>query len=225
MRAAQERRGRAVVVGRGAAPVGLRVFEIADHVDLVVERLERLQDLRELEAGALGRRRPLGHDRAVREVDAAEPGSRPAAAVWASAVAAGTIDSRNGNASVTPAPCRNVRRDRCFLVHDSCHTVTPSGLMTVRVEPRALRPSSFSSETGRFRRCRATATRTGCRSRPARRTIARTVGMSALVHRPAERISQQLLGDRRHRTHRIGSSSACRRSAGPLSGVPSASCP
>src|SRR5262245_46392363 len=37
------------------------------------------------------------------------------AADWASAVAAGTIESRSGSASVTPAPRRNVRRERCFL--------------------------------------------------------------------------------------------------------------
>src|SRR5262245_22173313 len=31
-------------------------------------------------------------------------------------VAAGTMDSRNGKAIVTPAPWRKVRRERCFLV-------------------------------------------------------------------------------------------------------------
>src|SRR5262245_59493917 len=36
--------------------------------------------------------------------------------VAACAVMAGIIDSRNGNASVAPVPCKNVRRDRCFLV-------------------------------------------------------------------------------------------------------------
>src|SRR5438034_11094578 len=38
------------------------------------------------------------------------------AAVLLSGVCAGTIDSRNGSATVTPAPRRNVRRERCFLV-------------------------------------------------------------------------------------------------------------
>jgi hypothetical protein len=38
------------------------------------------------------------------------------AAVPARAVAAGTIDSRKGNASVTPVPLRKVLRERCFLV-------------------------------------------------------------------------------------------------------------
>src|SRR5437867_6282848 len=38
------------------------------------------------------------------------------AAVLLSGVCAGTMDSRNGNAIVTPAPRRNVRRERCFLV-------------------------------------------------------------------------------------------------------------
>ena len=75
-RAAEKRGGRAVVIRRRAAAVGIGVPQIADDVDLVVERLERLQDRRELEAGALGCRRPLRHDRAVREVDRAEPRPR-----------------------------------------------------------------------------------------------------------------------------------------------------
>src|SRR2546422_8562558 len=41
---------------------------------------------------------------------------RGLAAVCASGVAAGTIDSRKGKAMVTPAPRRNVRRERCFFV-------------------------------------------------------------------------------------------------------------
>src|SRR5215467_12254169 len=40
----------------------------------------------------------------------------PLAAVCASAVPAGTIDSRNGSAIDTPTPRRNVRRDRCILL-------------------------------------------------------------------------------------------------------------
>src|SRR6185436_17642801 len=42
------------------------------------------------------------------------------AAVPARAVAAGTIDSSRGNASVTPVPLRNVRRERCFLLMNTC---------------------------------------------------------------------------------------------------------
>src|SRR6266446_4252997 len=38
------------------------------------------------------------------------------AAVFASGVWAGTMDSRNGNATATPAPRRKVRRDKCFFV-------------------------------------------------------------------------------------------------------------
>jgi len=38
------------------------------------------------------------------------------AAVFRWAVAAGTIASRNGNATVAPSPRRTVRRERCFLV-------------------------------------------------------------------------------------------------------------
>ena len=39
-----------------------------------------------------------------------------AAEVAASAVPAGTIDSRSGSARLTPVPFRNVRRDSDFLV-------------------------------------------------------------------------------------------------------------
>src|SRR6185503_19024935 len=38
------------------------------------------------------------------------------AAVWARAVQAGIIASRSGRPTVTPAPRRNVRRERCFFV-------------------------------------------------------------------------------------------------------------
>src|SRR5215510_15026535 len=38
------------------------------------------------------------------------------AAVWRWGVCAGSIDSRNGKATVTPTPWRNVRRGMCFLV-------------------------------------------------------------------------------------------------------------
>src|SRR5262245_35819182 len=47
------------------------------------------------------------------------------AAVCASGVAAGIIDSRNGSATLTPTPWRNVRRDRWFLVmKDMCSLPT-----------------------------------------------------------------------------------------------------
>ena len=52
----------------------------------------------------------------------------PLAAVCASAVPAGTIDSRNGSAIVTPTPCRNVRRDRCFLVMNAMVGSRAAGL-------------------------------------------------------------------------------------------------
>src|ERR1700691_4099629 len=39
----------------------------------------------------------------------------PAAAVFLSRVCAGSIASSNGNASVTPKPCKKVRRGRCFF--------------------------------------------------------------------------------------------------------------
>ena len=105
---------RAQRVDRGR--VGRLVAEAADDVQLVAERLERLEDRRELEAGALGGRRPLVHDGAVRDVDEAEARHAAFAAVCASSVRAGIIESSSGSARVTPMPRRNVRRGRCFLV-------------------------------------------------------------------------------------------------------------
>ena len=90
--------------------------ESADDVQAVAERLERLEDRRELEAGALGGGRPLVHDRAVRHVDEAEAGRGACAAVCASSVRAGIIESSSGNARLTPTPFRNVLRGKCFLV-------------------------------------------------------------------------------------------------------------
>src|SRR5678815_1090048 len=40
---------------------------------------------------------------------------RVACATWPRAIA-GSIDSSSGSDSVTPMPCRNVRRERCFFV-------------------------------------------------------------------------------------------------------------
>jgi hypothetical protein len=39
-----------------------------------------------------------------------------AAAVFASSVLAGTIESSNGSANEAPMPFRTVRRERCFFV-------------------------------------------------------------------------------------------------------------
>ena len=74
MRAAQEHRGRARVIGAGvrALAAGQRVREVADDDDAVAELLERLERLGEREAAAFRRRRPLVHRGAVRDVDAAE---------------------------------------------------------------------------------------------------------------------------------------------------------
>src|SRR5688500_8808156 len=67
-----------------------------------------------------------------------------AAAVRRSGVSAGTIDSSSGNASVTPAPRRNVRRAMCFLATNI------SGSLTAHYEPQ--RPShSAANLIGRDR--------------------------------------------------------------------------
>ena len=77
-RAGQEHgRGARVVRARrdvgAAGPGDVRMREAADDVDAIAERLERLQDLGEREAGPLRGRRPLVHRRAVRHVERDEP--------------------------------------------------------------------------------------------------------------------------------------------------------
>jgi hypothetical protein len=44
-------------------------------------------------------------------------------------VCAGSIDSRNGSATVTPAPRNNVRRERCFFVMKFMTTSPIGGLL------------------------------------------------------------------------------------------------
>src|SRR5687767_7224924 len=72
-----------------------------------------------------------------------------AAAVSRDGVNAGSIESSSGNASVTPAPRRNVRRGMCFLAtnivvsllgtHSRIHALHP------HLELRALHDSQYDS--------------------------------------------------------------------------------
>ena len=84
------------------------------------------------------------------------------AAVWPSSVAAGIIDSSSGNASVTPAPCRKVRRDKCVLVMKDIVIL----YFFTRFWNESLSMMPMTSEENRLLFV------------PARRTIARTVGIS-----------------------------------------------
>src|SRR4029079_9819973 len=64
---------------------------------------------------------------------------RPAAAVFASAVRAGTIASRNGSAIVAPMPRRTVRRLTCFFVrYISPLLSVRTGVRAAHAERRAL---------------------------------------------------------------------------------------
>ena len=69
--AGQEARGPGLV-----DVVGPLVAEPRHHEQAVAEPRQRLENRRDLEAGAVGRRRPLLHDDAVRHVDDAEPPHR-----------------------------------------------------------------------------------------------------------------------------------------------------
>ena len=76
-RARQELRGASAMHGatlRGFAVAILR--QSTDDRQLIPERLERLENLRVLEAGALGARRPFVDDHAVRQIDDAKPPDR-----------------------------------------------------------------------------------------------------------------------------------------------------
>src|SRR5262245_38847755 len=73
IRAAQIGRGRTAMIGRrGATTKRLRMTEVTNHVDVVAERLQGLEDFGELEAGTVLCRSPLIHRCTVREVDGAE---------------------------------------------------------------------------------------------------------------------------------------------------------
>src|SRR6185295_14292534 len=66
---------------------------------------------------------------------------RAFAAVCASGVPAGTIDSRNGSAMVTPTPRRNVRCDRCIFemnINDSGSPILRRGLLHFHLKWLAL---------------------------------------------------------------------------------------
>ena len=93
----------------------MRSRQVLHDDERVLERLERLQDRRELEAGAGRLREELVDDGAVRNVDGAEPQARRRRPRLASGVSAGTIASRNGSAMAAPMPRRNVRRGSDIL--------------------------------------------------------------------------------------------------------------
>ena len=82
-----------VVAGAVAERVGVLVREAAQARASVAERLERLQDARELERRRRPLRRPVGHRHAVRDVGEDERSGRPAAAVPGLEAKAGVIAS------------------------------------------------------------------------------------------------------------------------------------
>src|SRR6267142_4321843 len=103
------------------------------------------------------------------------------AAVLLSGVCAGTIDSSSGNATVTPAPRRNVRRERCFLVMNMACYLTLWEVTTTSTKSTEIlcflcllwflflsTLLSPSSETARSSRCREQATRSDSRFAPHR---------------------------------------------------------
>ena len=112
---AAEPRGRAQRMHRRG--VGSLMSQTADDVHAIAERFERLEESERIRSPApsvFGVH--LIHDRAVRHVHETRAGDSQLAAARFARSARGTMESRNGSASVAPAPCRNVRRERCFFV-------------------------------------------------------------------------------------------------------------
>jgi len=65
-------RGTRMISSAIAEGIGLQMSKIAENVDLALERLQRLQDRRQVEGGARGRWRPLFLNHAVGDVDETE---------------------------------------------------------------------------------------------------------------------------------------------------------
>jgi hypothetical protein len=92
-----------------------RTIQVGDDDERVAEPFDGFENRRELEARARRGRSPwLG--RSPIGTNTAPNRGAGCAAVFASAVAAGTIASRNGSASVAPIPLIIVRRDNDFLL-------------------------------------------------------------------------------------------------------------
>ena len=103
MDAGQERRaGARVVAGAVAERVAVLVREAGQHQHVLAERLERLQDARELERAPSAPRRPVVHDDAVRDVGEGEPERRLGG--LRGAASAGVIASSIGSATARPCP-------------------------------------------------------------------------------------------------------------------------
>ena len=75
MNTGQETRGRAGVVAAAIAElVAVVIHQAGKHHRIFPERFERLQDARELEVLAGAFRRPMLHDRALRDIGERQPG-------------------------------------------------------------------------------------------------------------------------------------------------------
>ena len=108
---------------------GLPHVGVADDGQVVAVGFERAQRVvrheREVAAGRLGREQVLGRapvvaaGEAVHLLDADQPRAIQRGGVGAACRPAGTIASRNGNATVAPTPRRKVRRGMCFPVMKS----------------------------------------------------------------------------------------------------------
>ena len=161
----------------GAALARL-VADVADDGELIAERRERLEDRAQLEVAAGRRRRPLLHDRAVREVEEPQPRLRRRRGV--------RERGGRGNHRIEQRqrrPRRPRRAERCggkVLLGDE-HAALPrdlgAGRRCVCSSRASARQPSHPERVAR-RRCLGRATRSDSPRAAAWRTIARTAGMS-----------------------------------------------
>ena len=89
--------------------------QVADDDQRIAERFERLQDRRELEVSALGRRRPLPHDARRAGCRRTRRGAADRGRAAQSRVNAGTIASSNGRRSAAPMPLQHVSFEESIL--------------------------------------------------------------------------------------------------------------
>src|SRR5262249_27474627 len=106
-------KGAAVVAGahqQRPAPVG---GEVGDHRDVVFERRERRQNVRQIAQGALRCRGPVAHVDAVRQI---EPSQADRCSAGCGGGEGGVMASRNGSPMATPKPLRRERRSSALRV-------------------------------------------------------------------------------------------------------------
>ena len=173
--------------------VDLRARQIADDDQRIAIRLERLEDRRELEVGARGRRRPLVHDHAVRDVD------EPDALLRTLPRGATAVQRRHHRVEQRQRDAPRRRREgtfdeECDRLRDEhlCQILcTIAAFASVQLASSHLERHARHDPADERREPVVVGGRRHARS-------SRTAGMSSASSAAAERVGQQLLGHRAH---------------------------